>query len=295
MITEVMTVLVVAQTQVVTPRRVVQVMPVELKVSGITVTVPTPSGTPATSTNELQQPTEFGSGLTEMLLSALAPSRSFLPQETGGAPPPPASWVLRASITELSLESRAGLAIQGASAIGSRNAKQMKVGLDLRLVEASTGLVLESVHVSGSAEMVVTNVDWQKGQKVSWSLARSASLGEAARRAFDAGVRKLDLRFATQPWEGLVVELGEEAGSVALYVNAGQRAGLKTGDLLEIRRPGPALRDPESGQSLGRAPGRVLGRARVHSLTETLSIVLPLGPGTFQIGDTVRFLSRDKK
>lgn len=67
-----------------------------------------------------------------------------------------------------------------------------------------------------------------------------------------AAVRKLG-------WEGKIAMIRGER----IYINAGRISGIQLGDLLRVREEGDSVFDPESGDLIGKAPGRMKGTLEV--------------------------------
>jgi len=62
-------------------------------------------------------------------------------------------------------------------------------------------------------------------------------------------------------WEGRVALVQGDR----IYLNVGQLTGLKIGDILRVSDIGEEIYDPQSGQFIGRTPGRVKGTVEVIS------------------------------
>ncbi len=60
-------------------------------------------------------------------------------------------------------------------------------------------------------------------------------------------------------WEGRIAMVSGDR----LYVNAGRLSGLQVGDILKVMDAGEEVFDPDSGDLIGRAPGRVKGTIEV--------------------------------
>src|SRR5437588_3504311 len=149
----------------------------EVKVQGVTTTAPTSSGTTTVVTIDIQQPTEFGTGLSDMLTTALVASKRFVVMERlnleevnkeralgQGAEFNPATAlkggklmaaqvIVRGAVTEFSLK-RSGSAaggILGDAVAFSRAKAEAKIAIDLKLIDVATGQVIDSVRAEGKA------------------------------------------------------------------------------------------------------------------------------------------------
>ncbi|MDZ4084592.1 MAG: hypothetical protein U1E10_16745, partial [Bdellovibrionales bacterium] len=62
-------------------------------------------------------------------------------------------------------------------------------------------------------------------------------------------------------WEGRVALVKGER----VYLNAGRLSGLQVGDILRISEEGEDVHDPETGNYIGRVPGRLKGTVEIVS------------------------------
>lgn len=300
------------------PKKRLGVMDMEVKIATSTAE-PTPSGgVISTTTISIPPPADFGSGLTEMLTTALVETGRFVLLErkaltdiqaeqalaAGGsvnpasAPPPSqllgAQALIRGAVTEYTYKrsSVGGNAsfLQGIGVGASR--AQAAVVLDVRLYEVATGQILDSVKAEGRASASANAVDIDKaGFKMSASGFSQTPLGHATRQAIERAVAFICKRMEELPWEGRIAELDAENGQVSsIYINAGSEMGLKVGDNLEILRPGRPIVDPETRLVIGRARDKRLGSCRLETVAKSLAIALPTEGQDFQAGDIVRLI-----
>lgn len=301
------------------PKKRVVVTAMEVKVQGVVTTAPTPSGTATTVTLDIQQPTEFGLGLADMLVTALSGSGRFILLErqnleelnkekalSQGGDFNPASaaqagkllgaqYIVRGAITELAVRksgSNVG-GVLGDVLTGTKAKSESVVGLDLKLIDVTTGQIIDSVKAEGKAASEQTTLNLtRKDIKLGGTAFTSSPLGKAVRAAIENAVRRICERMDKIPWEARIAEVQEEDGKTALYLNAGADSGLKVGDLLEVFRAGADIRDPDTQLVIGKTKGKSLGRARVIELRPKLTLAEPLAPGEFKPGDQVRFIAR---
>lgn len=62
-------------------------------------------------------------------------------------------------------------------------------------------------------------------------------------------------------WEGRIAQVSGDR----IYINAGRRSGIQVGDVLRVNDDGQEVFDPETGQYIGRAPGKMKGTVEVIS------------------------------
>ncbi|MHB8635336.1 MAG: CsgG/HfaB family protein [Fimbriimonadaceae bacterium] len=297
------------------PKKRLGVMDLEVKVTATAATNPTPQGgTTTVQTIDVPQSTDFGTGLTEMLTTALVDSNRFLVLERKALPDiqteqalsaspsadpnaalKPASILsaqalIRGAVTEFSYKSSStgGSGILGNVLGVSHTASEATVVLDIRIYDASTSVILDSVKGVGkvkasgtSANLNVYNVN------LGASNFQSSPLGEATRRAIADCVRQICQRMAKIPWEARVADL--EADGQTLYINAGSAMGIKQGDEFDIYHPGRDIIDPDTKVVIGRTKDTKCGHVKVDTVTAGLSIAKVVDGSGFAKSDVVRF------
>ena len=306
------------------PKKRLAVMDMEVKVTAATTTEPsTTGGATTTTTVSIPPPADFGTGLTEMLTTALVATGRFVVLErkyltdiqfeqqlgASGAVEPEsapkagkllgAQAMVRGAVTEYTYRrsSTSGDAsfLKGVGIATSK--AQAAVVLDVRLYDAVTSQVIDSVKAEGRAKSSATAINVDKADyKMSASGFSSSPLGQATRQAIERAVAFIVQRMEEIPWEGRIAEVEAEEGSptVTLYINAGSKLGLKEGNRLEVLRPGRAIVDPETRLVIGRTKDKRLGSCRIESLTSDLATAVPEEGDGFQVGDVVRLITAPK-
>ena len=155
-----------------------------------------------------------------------------------------------------------------------------RVTVDYALVDIATGKAL--VAESGAGEYRKTT---------------TGSLGLGARSSFDPNLRdgalrdalakalnKMIARLSSEPFRGTVLLADGES----IVIRAGTRSRLSEGTELTVYRPGQELRDPESGELLGRKESRI-GVIKITShQNERLSEASAVSGAGFRSGDIVK-------
>ncbi len=176
----------------------------------------------------------------------------------------------------------AGIGFKGFRIGGSH--EQAHVAINVRIYDTSSGEVLDSIRVAGSADA--------GGLKVGYSNAdfggdlggfRKTPLGEATQEAIDEAVKKIASRLKSVPWQGKLIK----ADATRVYINSGSEGGVSSGMEFEVYRPGEALIDPDTGLNLGTETEKV-GRVRVNDVKEKFSIAEVLSGTDLQRGDLVK-------
>jgi hypothetical protein len=86
-------------------------------------------------------------------------------------------------------------------------------------------------------------------------------IGEAITQAFKSVLSSIVRAVDKLGWEGRVALIQGNR----IYVNAGRLSGLQVGDILKVSDQGEEIFDPETGDSLGVAPGRMKGTLELVS------------------------------
>jgi curli biogenesis system outer membrane secretion channel CsgG len=145
---------------------------------------------------------------------------------------------------------------EGSDYLVYKKKKQIaRVTVDYRIVDTTTGI-----------QMVADS-----GQGV-YEKKTGGALGLGSKSSYDADLRDGALRdaltkamvnmlpqFERQEWSGRIASIKGRT----VYLNAGQKTGLKVGDLLVVQELGEEIIDPQTNVSLGRAPGSVKGEVMV--------------------------------
>lgn len=83
----------------------------------------------------------------------------------------------------------------------------------------------------------------------------------SAQRAFESSIPNIVKSIEKLSWEGRVAMVNGER----VFVNAGRLTGIQIGDILKITDDGDEVFDPETGEFIGKAPGRLKGTLEVVS------------------------------
>ncbi|HEY7511243.1 MAG TPA: CsgG/HfaB family protein [Vicinamibacteria bacterium] len=235
----------------------------------------------------------LGPGLAAMMTTALVASERFVvverpepaPAAFGGpgvileAPAPPAAGegtaahqlVIVGTVTEFSQavsESgfSIGLGLGGAKLGLAPQTTVGKVAFDLRAVDAASGQVVAAFSVRESFKTKGATTTVTHGEaSVGRTDQRRTPVGEAARRAVEAAVRRLSEELASREWAGRVVDVADDVA-----INAGAAAGIRAGDRFRVYRTSKVLTDPETGQVLGQRR-RAIGSLTITSVEPNLA------------------------
>jgi curli biogenesis system outer membrane secretion channel CsgG len=200
-----------------------------------------------------------------------------------------AQILVRGAVTEF--EQRAGgggLRLGVASgpfggALGAQSTAGI-VGMDLRLIDTTTGQVVRSRRAESKIEQRGLSADINVQQVTFGGDAFDKTvLGQATRQAIERAVAEIVASSQVVPWTGRVVDVAGEQ----VFLNAGSASGLKAGDRFAISTVVRELTDPATGLSLGVIEQK-LGEVRVVSTQDNFSIAAMVAPFQTQRGDLVK-------
>lgn len=262
---------------------------------------------------------DIGGGLAAMLTTALAESGRFIVIEranlaqilgeqemkAGGLANPETGpklgqltgvqFLIYGSVTEFGHDEKGGGFSFGFSGKGiplglSQQSTQGTVGMDLRLVDTTTGVVLEThrVRESISTEGWDASVGY-KGISFGTNQFDKTPLGQASRVAITRAVEFIAVQSGKAAWIGQVVEFDGKQ----LFINAGKRSGMKVGDQFMIERVGKVMTDPSTGEVLS-VQKEEIGVLRLNKIDDKIAsgTFSPLSKKSPQRGDSAQMMSR---
>lgn len=149
----------------------------------------------------------------------------------------------------------------------SLQGKSGTVGLDIRLVDTSSGEIIDSFSVKETAKSRSFDVNaGYKGMNLGTNQFYKTPLGQAARKAITKAVQNIARKSEDVKWSSSVVEFdGSE-----IYLNYGENAGLKSGDKFVVERVVKRLTDPTTGELLS-VRKKELGIITLTGVEERLS------------------------
>ena len=168
----------------------------------------------------------------------------------------------------------------------SRESTSGTVAMDLRVVDTTTGNIIDSFTVKETIEN--SGFDISVGYddiSLGTNKFMNTPLGATTRKAIVRAVEKIALTSNNADWSALVVDLdGEE-----LYINAGRQTGIAPGQKFVVERVTKRLIDPSTGELLGTRTAK-LGMVEVTEVMDRMSMgkYLPLTSDAPQAGDLVK-------
>ncbi len=185
----------------------------------------------------------------------------------------------------------------GIGGLGRKNSKAV-VGLSARMVSVNTGEILTVASGKGESTRSGTNVSGSGGSLAGAAVGgvvdmtssnfANTVIGEAVNAASGSLVNELNsgatrIPTVVQVVEGLVADV---SGST-LILNVGSKAGVKVGDMLQVKRVGREIRDPATGKIIRRMEDQ-LGQVKITEVDEASAVGQYNGAGQVKVGDAVR-------
>ena len=172
---------------------------------------------------------------------------------------------------------------EGSDYLVYKKKKQIaRVTVDYRLVDTTTGIQFAADSGQGVYEKQ-TGGALGLGSKSSYDAdLRDGALRDALTKAMVNMLKQ----FESQEWSGRIASIKGRT----VYLNAGQKTGLKVGDVLTVQELGEEILDPQTNVVLGRAPGSVKGELIVTGYFGKDGSTASIRSGTgFAINDLVKY------
>lgn len=193
--------------------------------------------------------------------------------------------LIKGTVTEFQAKSEgsnSGINMFGLK-LGSKSG-DAHVGLIIRLIDTTTGQVLDSKRVEGKAESggFEFGVDIG-GIGFDTDSFQKTPMGKATQMAIDEAVEFISSKLKDVPFKGRIIQVKNDN----IYLSAGSRNGSSVGDTFTVYSVGEELIDPDTGEILGSEEEK-LGTVKVFEVKEKYSKA-KTGDGTgIKRGDTIR-------
>jgi curli biogenesis system outer membrane secretion channel CsgG len=181
-----------------------------------------------------------------------------------------AQYILVGAVTEFeqqTQETGGGIRIKGVG-VGAKITKA-HIAVVVRMINTQTSEEFTQ-RVEGKAQATGVAADYEGPD---WGIGgehfQKSPLGKAVQDALDQAVVLLGTRIINEPWTGKVVM----AKDGKIYINAGERNGIKVGDVFVVYHRGEELRDPDTGELLDFIEEK-LGTISVITVQEKVSICI---------------------
>jgi len=162
------------------------------------------------------------------------------------------------------------------------------MGVVLYVVDVESGEVVASESIEKSVRAGDVSVQATYGQVgFGGSAFRRTPLGRATADVVETAVDEITEAIASRPWQPLLAQV---PGDGTVILNGGTNHGLRQGAEFTVVESGRPIHDPQTGDVIGRGPGRQVGRVivqEVHQRWARATIVV--GPKqAFQPGQRCR-------
>ena len=191
-----------------------------------------------------------------------------------------AEVLIKGTVTEFEASKRGrginlGLALPNAP-VGmrlGRNGSMAHVGLDIAVVNATTGEVMHAhrVQADSAAGGWTVGLDHRRGS-VGGDSFRKSPLGIAARNALGKAIVHIAEDLSGVPWRGQIIDSID--GQV--FVNAGRSSGVEVGTVYRVSKVLRTLVDPATGLVLDTLE-REIGALRITAVHAKYSVAEPVG------------------
>jgi len=161
----------------------------------------------------------------------------------------PAQILIKGTITEFALKESgggAGISYMGFS-LGNEHSVS-HVGLILRIIDTTSGQVLDSVRIEGKAagEGYKMGVAYM-GFGFEAEKYQNTALSKSVQMVIDQAVGVIARNLNEIPFRGKIIK----AKGDTYYTNIGKRNRVTGGDIFDVYSPGEELYDPDTGEKLG--------------------------------------------
>ncbi len=198
---------------------------------------------------------------------------------------PPVQILIRGAVTEFA-ESKSGggqgLNIRGFNINMKKGSAH--VAVIIRLIDTSTGEVLDSQRVEGDAEAGGLGLGYSGGGFGFGSSGFTKTpIGKACQIAIDRAVAYISGKTRNMPWQGKVIVVKNGT----LIINSGSNVGIVTGDVFDVYNVGEEFIDPDTGMSLGSESSKI-GEVEVISVMEKFCKATPISGSGFEAKNVVK-------
>jgi curli biogenesis system outer membrane secretion channel CsgG len=192
---------------------------------------------------------------------------------------------VKGTITEFEEASEGGGGGVRVFGLGVGGKKQVAhVGLIIRLIDTTTGQVLDSQRVEGKAESGGFAISGGMGP-VSFGTEEfhKTPLGKAVQETIDNAVALIASRMKNIPFQTRIIK----ATGSEVIIGAGQSTGVSVGDTFTVYSVGEELVDPDTGDLLGAEESK-LGTVQVFEVKEKYSKARSVSGKGYEKGQIVR-------
>lgn len=180
-----------------------------------------------------------------------------------------ARFIAGGAMTEVSRSQSGGdggINIKGFSIGGKKDTAQITA--IVTLTDTTTGEIVAKERVVGKAGGTGLRVGYSGAIGGNLGGFAKTPIGEAAQDVINQAAIFIAKKMEEQPLTGSIVKV---ADSGQIIINRGSEFGIEAGQTMVVQELGTELVDPDSGASLGREEGKILGKLKVAKLLEKVA------------------------
>jgi len=160
-----------------------------------------------------------------------------------------------------------GISLAHVNLGGSKGSAQITI--IAKLVDTTTGQIVNKKTIKGKAGRIGFNVGLNvKGVGADFGGFAKTPLAEAGQDCINQAAVFFAKEIEKIPFDAAVVK--SSWGKV--YINRGSKHGIEVGKTFTMREEGEVLTDPDSGAIIGNEQGKELGKLKVTSVQEEVSV-----------------------
>jgi curli biogenesis system outer membrane secretion channel CsgG len=160
-----------------------------------------------------------------------------------------ADYLIIGSITEFGRKN-----ITDQNAFSRSKIQTVQAGVNIRLVDVSTGQVIYSEEAKGEAETTNTTV-MGLGEKADYDATLS---DKAISAAISKLVENIINNCMDRPWKSYFLSYDENG----IIISGGKSQGLKIGDIYDVVEKGKSIKNPQTGMMM-ELPGKTVGKINI--------------------------------
>jgi len=204
----------------------------------------------------------------------------------------PAQALVQGKITDFEVANKGG---GGGVSIGGvrvgASASEAIVKINVRLFDVDTSEVLISDTADGHAAAGGVRIGANIGNAYTdFESFQKSPLGKATTTAIDKTVEMVVKKLENRPWSCKIADVDAPAKEIS--INAGSESGVQVGDTFEVRRVTKVIKDPETGEIIGKKTQKV-GVVKVTDVEKKISTCTVIEGDAFEVGDVVSEPAKD--
>lgn len=199
-----------------------------------------------------------------------------------------ARYLVKGSITEFANVNQSGLDLGVGSLRIGGGGMHAVVSIALKVTEVESGEILFSQVVTGKTYIGETAATTNyKNVTFGGTHFFQTPLGEALREALDEGVSSISEVLGHKLWQPTIASVDGRT----IMLSGGKDRKMKIGSRWHVRKGGEMVRDPETGDLLGRSAGDVVGTLLVLEVADRYSVASILDGKAFERGQKLELIS----